>query len=376
MALGVCEGPCSRSSEGLPNQTLNLITARLVGCVSLTPVESPETVAVNKLLMRPFQIMLVLVVIAQSAVTLPACIWDSDTLDKEKRTSPKLAAAILGGPPPPADIRGLRARIEKLKAMPRESDPNWWNDLAGAHLRLGEAADAIRLLEPIVTKFPDNYGIHANLGTAYHLSGRYADAERHIARDLEINPDAHFGLERYHLALLQYLVRDSEFQKAHLYVDECSGLLGQNWIARHFYFSVDREQTASDKTSLPNDAAMPVNYRNKWNLLKDPHFEKGVIYMATLNPQEPACYTMLGVACLMKSNEDLHLAVAAFKRAIELGSPQRHQLEDWVMAIEKHVGEATKNSSQPQTLALAVSVACILILIAGLYLKIRKRSLR
>ena len=29
-------------------------------------------------------------------------------------------------------------------------------------------------------RFANDYGVHANLGTAYHLMGRYADASREI----------------------------------------------------------------------------------------------------------------------------------------------------------------------------------------------------
>src|SRR6187549_3743332 len=139
-----------------------------------------------------------------------ACIWDADTLSDERKAKPALAELILNEKPASPDPKPFRERIAKLKAEPKENDPAWWNDLAGAHLRLGEAAEAAKILEPLVSKFPNDYGIHANLGTAYHLLGRYADAERHIARDLEINPEAHFGLEKYHLALLRYLNRDAE----------------------------------------------------------------------------------------------------------------------------------------------------------------------
>ena len=132
-----------------------------------------------------------------------ACIWDSDTLADEKRKSPHIAALILGSKRATTDTNALLKRINTLKANPRENDPAWWNDLAGAHLRLGNAQEAASLLEPLLSQFSEDYGIHANLGTAYHLLGRYAEAEREIARDLELNPDAHFGLEVYHLALLQ-----------------------------------------------------------------------------------------------------------------------------------------------------------------------------
>ena len=127
---------------------------------------------------------------------LPACIWDADTLADEKKSHPTMAAAILGNPPDLGDPAKLRKRIAELNAKRRENDAAWWNDLAGAHIRLGESQKAATLLESVLTRFPDDYGIHANLGTAYHLLGRYAEAEKEIGRDLEINPEAHFGLEK------------------------------------------------------------------------------------------------------------------------------------------------------------------------------------
>src|ERR1041385_8935736 len=149
-----------------------------------------------------------------------ACIWDSDTLSQEQKKSPDIAKVILGQDAQQVDQVSLHERIRKLQSEPHKDDPTWWNDLAGAYLRLGEAKEAVELLAPMMEKFPDDYGIHANLGTAYHSLGRYQEAEREIARDLEINPEAHFGFEKYHLALLQYLIRDAKYQSRHVYVDE------------------------------------------------------------------------------------------------------------------------------------------------------------
>src|SRR5579862_1898970 len=153
-------------------------------------------------------------------ITATACVWDADSLSHEKSRSHDLAQTILGIPEVSEDTNKLQTRIRDLRANPQENDANWWNNLAGAYLRLNEPQKAVDLLQPIVEKFPNDYGIHANLGTAYHLLGRYQDAEKEIARDLEINPGAHFGLEKYHLALLQYLVRDPKYRSRHLYVDE------------------------------------------------------------------------------------------------------------------------------------------------------------
>jgi tetratricopeptide (TPR) repeat protein len=202
-----------------------------------------------------------------------ACIWDADTLKDEKKKSPGLAEVILGPAPGAPDPKPFRERVARLKALPKENDPAWWNDLAGAHLRLGEAAEAAKILEPLVDRFPNDYGIHANLGTAYHLLGRYSEAERQIARDLEINPEAHFGLEKYHLALLRYLKRDPEFQIEHVYLEAWS---------ESFVF---RTNSAFASPNLWPDAtnAFDQQFLSATNLLE------GAIYMATLNQQQPAC---------------------------------------------------------------------------------------
>lgn len=294
-----------------------------------------------------------------SPLKLFACIWDSDTLWQERRAHPKIAEAILSSPPQKTDPTPYRAKIQRLLDTRREDDPEWWNDLAGAYLRIGEAEKAVALLEPVLKKFNGNYGIHANLGTAYHLLGRYTDAEREIARDLEINPEAHFGLEKYHLALLQYLSRDTNYQYRHVYVDEFtdSFLKGrlkgmtpteitrvdgtetnQNTKAEleaelHRVANVTSEDKMDRGQILRELAALdsiPV-YRSRWNLAKEPNLEDGLIYMASLNPDQPACFVMLGVKSLR--NGDLNLARKAFERAQKLGSLQSDLLQERIDSI-------------------------------------------
>ena len=320
--------------------------------------------------------------------------WDSDTLGDEKKARPTMAAAILGNPPDLGDPIKLRKRITDLQANRRENNAAWWNDLAGAHIRLGESKAAAELLESVVARFPDDYGIHANLGTAYHLLGRYAEAEKHIARDLEINPDAHFGLEKYHLALLQYLVRDAKYQSRHVYVDEFTYAFLN---AGHglFLFSeetetysrkdaqlytnglVEAESEFESFLKLPPDDSnfryamktlaaldeMPA-YRSKWNLATDADLQNGVIYMASLNPKDPACFVMLGVASWKE--RDLNLTVKAFDKAIALGSPQKILLETKVKFIRKHISEARAHRSG---FLFSIAGACGLLISAIVVLR-------
>jgi len=335
------------------------------------------------------------------AATAAACLWDADTLADERKVRPKMAEAILGPPPKPADPKPLMARIETLKANARENDPAWWNDLAGALIRLGRTKEAVELLESAVKRFPDDYGVHANLGTAYHLLGRYQDAEKEIARDLEINPEAHFGLEKYHLALLQYLSRDAAYQARHLYVDEFTvpfwqdgvfidpwhnqylGLLETNApsreVAEATYKTMKQSNVPFGTNGLERaivDLVVtdpPPSYRKRWELDDAPKLEDGAIYMATLNPQQPACFVMLGVLSL--KNKDKNLAAAAFEKAIQLGSPQADFLRFKIGQIRTHITEARSVQHKIESTALSVALVPLtaLVCLCWFYFRYRRR---
>src|SRR5882757_8394779 len=94
--------------------------------------------------------------------TATACIWDAQSLSHEKARSHDLAQTILGESTNSENTVQLRATIKDLEANRKEDDANWWNNLAGSYLRLNQPQDAANLLEPVVGKFPDDYGIHAN----------------------------------------------------------------------------------------------------------------------------------------------------------------------------------------------------------------------
>jgi tetratricopeptide (TPR) repeat protein len=135
-----------------------------------------------------------------------ACYWDKDTLRMEKRRFPGVTEVITG-----KFLRHSKAfykwRIKdrEAKLAAGSSAPALHDDLAVAYAKVGELDKAIALTTKLLTAHPKRYEAHANLGTFYMMKGKLAEAHRHIAKAIEINPKAHFGREVVQLRLIEYL---------------------------------------------------------------------------------------------------------------------------------------------------------------------------
>ena len=141
-----------------------------------------------------------------SATTCLACLWDTDTLQMERLRFPGVLEIITG-----KFVRHSKAyyewrivdRTKKLEAKP--GDPALIDDLAVAYAKLGRPEEGIPLLEKVLEQHPERYETLSNRGTLLFFAGRLEDSKRYIRQALEINPDAHFGRERYQLLLTEYL---------------------------------------------------------------------------------------------------------------------------------------------------------------------------
>jgi tetratricopeptide (TPR) repeat protein len=249
------------------------------------------------------------VVLALAADRASACITDSQTpppAPVSPKDNPDLARAILGREPIPPDPAPMRKRLALLRAEPREGDVAWWNDVAGALLRLGEAADAAKLLESAAQKFPGDAAVRSNLGTAYHMLGRPVEAERELGYAVEIQPGAQGGVEAYHLDLVRYLAQDEEYRAKHVFLDEWS------------------------ETFLKTEGATLVAPPKKRDGL-----ERALLRLTEQSRSEPACFVMLGLAA--QSRGDLPLAAAAYEKAMKLRSPQAEHLAELALALRRAI---------------------------------------
>lgn len=178
------------------------------------------------------------------AVPAAACLWDHDTLRAEAKGLPGLAEIITGrferNPPLYFEMRSERSK-EQIKSNSQE----WDYDNAGVACdRLGRHDEAIEWMTRKRTALDaakgapadHEYRYLANLGTfhAHRWFGRganrtdMADMERGIElieRAIEMNPDAHFGRERYQLMAMRWVFNPPEASTDHNGLIELPSLL-------------------------------------------------------------------------------------------------------------------------------------------------------
>lgn len=136
-----------------------------------------------------------------------ACMWDYDTIRMERTRFPGTLELITG--------KFLRHSPEfyqwrianRLKRL--ETDPTnvaWMDDLAVAYDKIGQHDKAIATAIATEKRKPGRYETAANLGTFYFHAGKLEEGLPHIDRALKINPDAHFGREKYQKLLVEYVI--------------------------------------------------------------------------------------------------------------------------------------------------------------------------
>lgn len=161
-------------------------------------------------------------------LSVVACLWDRDTPADEARGMPEVVAVLTGrferNPPLFYEMRLARVAAH-LRGHPE--DLAAYDDAGVACDRLGRGDEAVAWmekkrarLEALDASRPEvkeqRYRYHANLGTflVHRWARQGADrtkidevkaARDEIAEALEINPDAHFGREKYQLRALEWI---------------------------------------------------------------------------------------------------------------------------------------------------------------------------
>lgn len=137
---------------------------------------------------------------------LHACLWDTETLLQERMAAPSVLEVIVGKFPRHSPAY-YKWRLQNCLAQ-LESDPNnnrLLDDIAVSYEKLGNHEAAIAIAKEQLSRDPRRYETLANLGTFLIHSGELEEGMAYIASAIEVNPEAHFGREKYQLLLVKYL---------------------------------------------------------------------------------------------------------------------------------------------------------------------------
>lgn len=141
------------------------------------------------------------------ATVHPPCLWDRDTREMERQRFPSVLEVVTGKFLRHSDAYyqwRVADRTERRAAG--EQSPEVLDDLAVAYSKLGDDGRAIALMEEQERLHPGRYETLANLGTFHVHAGHLEVGAEFIEQALAVNPDAHFGRERYQLLLVRYLL--------------------------------------------------------------------------------------------------------------------------------------------------------------------------
>lgn len=274
-------------------------------------------------------------ILAAALVPVLACIWDSDTLDDEVLRLPEAGTLVVSG----RWFRHGKAYYEKrvreipprLAAEPAHLD--LYDDLAVAHDRLGDFAAALEVMARkarALEAVPDTghrYRLLANRGTFLSHAGRYDEAIADLEKALAMNPESHFGRERFQIDLVRYL-RAARKDPA-LWELECFLSFARVWP----------EMTRFGRLSFGGpDAPSPSESDEKEPAFREVAWQEAYAAIAGMlrfgGPEAPELYRVLGD--LFQGRRDLNLAWWSWRRAVDLGHPGRAAIERAMAAVERH----------------------------------------
>jgi tetratricopeptide (TPR) repeat protein len=136
-----------------------------------------------------------------------ACLWDYDTIKMERDRFPNTLELITGKflrhSPEFYEWR-IRDRLKKLEFDP--TNDGYLDDLAVAYDKTGQNQKAIETMLRKEQLHPGLYETAANLSAFYFHAGQLETSLAHVNRALAINPDAHFGREKYQKSLTEYVI--------------------------------------------------------------------------------------------------------------------------------------------------------------------------
>ncbi|WP_395742715.1 tetratricopeptide repeat protein [Prosthecobacter sp.] len=141
------------------------------------------------------------------AAPISACLWDGDTLAAESARFPGISQLITGAfPRHSQEFYEWRRKTCEQQLAKNPRMVALYDDLAVAQHKLGDHKGAIATMMAKEKLRPGIYETYSNLGTFCIYTGDLDEAVKWITKALAINPNAHFGREKYQKWLVQWQI--------------------------------------------------------------------------------------------------------------------------------------------------------------------------
>ncbi len=252
-----------------------------------------------------------------------ACLWDRETLRMERVRFPSAVELMTGEfrrHSPEFHQWRIKDRLERIANSP--NDLSLLDDLAVSYEKTGQTDLAIQTMLEKRAIEPGLYETHANLGTFYIHAGEYEKGLVEINTAIEVNPDAHFGREKYQAMLVKYLLQQRTDESIQLPLCDASRSSGHQQLPVGFAKFVIEE-------SLPASVIAKQMNRGIW-IYGDTEAAiideaiTGVLGMMRFgNFNSPVLLEALGDLLIFNTDSPKQLATRAFlKAAYEVEDPE------------------------------------------------------
>ncbi|RYD70951.1 MAG: hypothetical protein EOP84_25770 [Verrucomicrobiaceae bacterium] len=162
----------------------------------------------------------------------PACIWDKDTIAMENARFPDVIDIISGNFPRHSrefhEWRIIRTKADLIKTP---GEATLYDDLAVSQHKLGDHAAAIETMNAKEAIRPGLYETYSNMGTFLIYAGDLPKSLDFINKALSLNPEAHFGREKYQKWLVEWVIAGKPTLNERPGPDDHMGLTSSGYAA-------------------------------------------------------------------------------------------------------------------------------------------------
>lgn len=158
-------------------------------------------------MLSSYRKLVTLLILLSMPSALWACVWDYDTLQQERSRFPTTLELITGKfLRHSKEFYEWRIQDRRAKLGGDPANMEYLDDLAVAYQFAGQHELAIETASTQLEADRGRYKTLSNLGTFYILDGDLEKGLPLIDEALAIDPDAHFGRERYQKWLVEYAI--------------------------------------------------------------------------------------------------------------------------------------------------------------------------